>query len=1238
MREMRRTVWIAVALVACVLAACPLAGCTVAIPDAAHFPEARDTQTADAPVDVGDAKDATADAVDAKDAAGTDAVDAAPDVAKPDADAAAEDADVAQTQDAAQDVAPDAALDVGDDATATEDVAPDGFDASTDAATDAVDASPSCTPSQCDDGNPCTFDDCGANAACVHANLAPTPCPDDGLPCTGDTCQDGVCTHTTLLANWCIVAGVCFASGTLSADNCATCAPDKSPVAWTPLPDLSTCSDGTACTVGDHCQAGACLPGSVTTCDDGNPCTADTCDAQSGCSNANLDDGSGCPAAGVCQLPGFCLTGTCSSAPKLWSTSIDGGTGGVDGFRGVAVTSAGQVIVVGARQLANGTQAGWAQHLDAASDLVESLPELVDAAGDAHYSCVAVAADGSLALGGATTTEAVVRLVHADGTQQKVTPFSGAGDVRRLVGNGAGWLALDDHGDIVQLDPNGATIWSATANALGSSVLRDVTPMPDGGALAVGATANSALAARFSVTGKILWQRAFGDSGEFFAVHAVDAATVFVAGSQTGGLGPTAWFGHLDGNGNWLRENVWQASSFATLSGGVFLAGSWHLWGDDGVHAWQGAFDPYGNFLWQKAYDNGAAWGIAAFPDGGVALVGSAATPADGLVLRTDAWGEDFCSASQLCSNLTTAACDDGLVCTADLCTAGSCSHSNLDTAPCDDGAICSVVDTCVASQCAGGSGGLFDSTDGSVSQWSLIAARADGGAVLAGSAGLVARKDAAGTTVWSHFVTGVTAVGALPNGVVVALQGTSGGTLQRFSAGGTSIPGGIAVDGASGGKSAGMAVLSDDAIVVIGTADFGAPSQTAFVERFDAAWTGTPVTLPGNFGSSQGLAIAASGKGGCGVLTVEGAAAKIHRLDKNLQEIWAKQLSLPTHIAIAVMPDDGWLVAGPGPKGLALERYGPDGAFEFAEQWPISGLTDVRALAVLPDGTCAVAVEGLAGGFSQGGIVRFGPLGGLLSIAWGKDGSQLFAIAAVNAPSGVWAVGSASGGGWDLRTDSHGGVACASSGGCVSESLVCDDGNPCTNDGCVAGKCTTNVPAIVSKCLNGGDCTGDGACPLLGACGDGKCNINENSTSCAGDCPSTCDSVTCDDGDPCTIDYCQAGACAIGGVLDGTACAPGKVCSFAKCAPPSCGDGTCEPGETASNCPADCPACGDGTCGAGENNHVCPADCPKPTAGCQNLCGWKSQKVGGGVCWCDVGCTPGPGGDCCDDKATFCP
>lgn len=104
----------------------------------------------------------------------------------------------------------------------------------------AIGESLACPP--CDDGNLCTTDYCDPTAdTCAHV---PIRC-DDNSPCTTDGCSPTIGCQFVL------------------------------------RPNGEPCSDGNACTTGDHCQAGSCV-GTATGCDDGNACTYDYCDFETG--------------------------------------------------------------------------------------------------------------------------------------------------------------------------------------------------------------------------------------------------------------------------------------------------------------------------------------------------------------------------------------------------------------------------------------------------------------------------------------------------------------------------------------------------------------------------------------------------------------------------------------------------------------------------------------------------------------------------------------------------------------------------------------------------------------------------------------------------------------------------------------------------------------------------------------------------------------------------------------------
>lgn len=150
-------------------------------------------------------------------------------------------------------------------------------------------------------------------------------------------------------------------------------------------------------------------------------------------------------------------------------------------------------------------------------------------------------------------------------------------------------------------------------------------------------------------------------------------------------------------------------------------------------------------------------------------------------------------------------------------------------------------------------------------------------------------------------------------------------------------------------------------------------------------------------------------------------------------------------------------------------------------------------------------------------------------------------------------------------------------------------------SEGCSSdAECDDGNPCTVDTCEAGSGTCRAQRLPDGAACGP------EAGICCAGACASVACSgaADCDDGDACTVDAClNAGTCA-------------AACTSA---PRACGlrDGCCAPGCTAGN-DLDCPAavCGDGICaGKGENCLSCPADCRCQGRGCVHAC------CGDGLC-----------------------
>ena len=137
----------------------------------------------------------------------------------------------------------------------------------------------------CDDGDACTLKDACADGSCVMAPDSATPDCDDSNVCTADSCN--------------------------SAKGCQNAV----------KPGI--CDDGDACTTGDACKQGVCLPAATTTCDDGNDCTTDGCDPSSGCT-AKARGGLPCDDHDACTGQDTCDSATCKggAAPDCDDSNV----------------------------------------------------------------------------------------------------------------------------------------------------------------------------------------------------------------------------------------------------------------------------------------------------------------------------------------------------------------------------------------------------------------------------------------------------------------------------------------------------------------------------------------------------------------------------------------------------------------------------------------------------------------------------------------------------------------------------------------------------------------------------------------------------------------------------------------------------------------------------------------------------------------------------------------------------
>jgi hypothetical protein len=190
----------------------------------------------------------------------------------------------------------------------------------------------------CDDQNPCTADTCEATTGCHHANADGVPCNDGDLCTLNDACAAGACTGAANPECVCATDGDCAqfddgdkCNGTkicvgttcvtdaesivdcsgVAAGPCekVACQPSSGQCVTTAKENGAPCTDGSACTLNDACDAGQC-GGSPLVCDDANACTDDACDPLSGC--VYTANAAPCDDHDLCTTDDTCALGACS--------------------------------------------------------------------------------------------------------------------------------------------------------------------------------------------------------------------------------------------------------------------------------------------------------------------------------------------------------------------------------------------------------------------------------------------------------------------------------------------------------------------------------------------------------------------------------------------------------------------------------------------------------------------------------------------------------------------------------------------------------------------------------------------------------------------------------------------------------------------------------------------------------------------------------------------------------------
>lgn len=147
----------------------------------------------------------------------------------------------------------------------------------------------------------------------------------DGLTCTTDVCSGGACSHPIVAGN-CLIAGVCYANGTLRPGvPCQVCNSSVSTTAWSNVTSGTVCAaascTGSTFTAASVCNgAGSCVAGSTTncspyTCNAGGTACLTGCTSSTQCASGFYCNGSTCvpkkAAGAACSAAQECLSGNC---------------------------------------------------------------------------------------------------------------------------------------------------------------------------------------------------------------------------------------------------------------------------------------------------------------------------------------------------------------------------------------------------------------------------------------------------------------------------------------------------------------------------------------------------------------------------------------------------------------------------------------------------------------------------------------------------------------------------------------------------------------------------------------------------------------------------------------------------------------------------------------------------------------------------------------------------------------
>lgn len=447
----------------------------------------------------------------------------------------------------------------------------------------------------------------------------------------------------------------------------------------------------------------------------------------------------------------------------------------------------------------------------------------------------------------------------------------------------------------------------------------------------------------------------------------------------------------------------------------------------------------------------------------------------------------------------TASTCDDNNACTTDSCDpdSGVCSHVTLsDGTSCTDLGVCLVGGACKGGVCTGGQDVLWTRTFGSAEKESAsdIVATRDGGLVVIGS------KQSTITGEGNVWLVRISQTGALmwdrtyPGNEVTYGGGivqTSDDGFAFFSANGAELRlTRVDSDGNENwtrkyGEARGVGGI-------VGTNDggFALGLSVAITANDDNFWllrtdaSGSKL-WDRNFGDKyeqHGEAIVQTSDGGFAL----GGRTFSHtmgdgwlvRTDEQGNALWEHEYGTALQDSIdgmALTSDGGFALVGLtiidiGVMRAWFVRTDANGTELWRTLYGVSNETNAYSVIQNDDGGFFLAGETSQKGAGSQDVwlVRTDSKGATVADwTFGTAASESGYVIAKVGTHGLAITGPTSSNGGDyfvVRTDLFGNTSCATSGACVSKTVsACDDGDPCTRDGCTVGKCTNVKPQFTS-------------------------------------------------------------------------------------------------------------------------------------------------------------------------------